>query len=334
MYPSGSYAKPYPALILSQSIYTFLVYKEIWCDGCYDLVHFGHANSFRQAKLLANKLIVGVHSDNEVLKHKRLPIYTEEERYKLIKGIKWVDEVVEDSPYVTTIDVLDKYNCYYCAHGNDITATFDGIDTYKIIKETNRYKELKRTPGISTTAIINRILEKYQEKNKSTITLENNGILFEEETNNKHSKWTGINDPFLMTTSKIFEFMNNEYRTPKSNDKIIYAPGSYDLFHIGHLDFLENCKNESDYLIVGLYTDEIIKKIKNSQYPIMNLQERIFNVLSYKCVDEVIIGAPYIISEDFINQIKIDTIYHGGKHLIFANDYVRGIRNNGKQTEN
>jgi len=35
----------------------------VWVDGCFDMVHFGHANALRQAKGLGTKLIVGVHSD-------------------------------------------------------------------------------------------------------------------------------------------------------------------------------------------------------------------------------------------------------------------------------
>jgi len=38
----------------------------VWCDGCYDMVHYGHANSLRQAKAMGDYLIVGVHTDSEI----------------------------------------------------------------------------------------------------------------------------------------------------------------------------------------------------------------------------------------------------------------------------
>lgn len=52
----------------------------------------------------------------------------------MVEAIKWVDEVVRGAPYVTTIDTLDKYNCDFCAHGNDITTTVEGVDTYQEVR--------------------------------------------------------------------------------------------------------------------------------------------------------------------------------------------------------
>ena len=83
----------------------------VWADGCYDMAHFGHANSLRQAKAMGDYPVVGVHSDAEIMKHKGRPVMSEKERYKMIRAIKWVDEVVEDAPYVTSLEILDKHNC-------------------------------------------------------------------------------------------------------------------------------------------------------------------------------------------------------------------------------
>ena len=85
-------------------------------------------------------------------------MFSNKERYDIVRGIKWVDEVIEDAPYVTTIETLDKYNCDFCAHGDDITMTADGVDTYHIVKDQGRYKEFKRTSGVSTTDLVGRML--------------------------------------------------------------------------------------------------------------------------------------------------------------------------------
>ncbi|XP_047400193.1 ethanolamine-phosphate cytidylyltransferase isoform X3 [Sciurus carolinensis] len=130
----------------------------VWCDGCYDMVHYGHSNQLRQARAMGDYLIVGVHTDEEIAKHKGPPVFTQEERYKMVQAIKWVDEVVPAAPYVTTLETLDKYNCDFCVHGNDITLTVDGRDTYEEVKQAGRYRECKRTQGVSTTDLVGRML--------------------------------------------------------------------------------------------------------------------------------------------------------------------------------
>ena len=50
---------------------------KVWCDGCYDMVHFGHANSLRQAKAMGDRLVVGVHTDEEITLHKGPPVFNE-----------------------------------------------------------------------------------------------------------------------------------------------------------------------------------------------------------------------------------------------------------------
>ena len=67
---------------------------------------------------------------------------TEQERYKMVRSVKWVDEVVEGSPYVTELETMDKYQAEFCVHGDDITLSADGTDTYQIVKDAGRYKGL------------------------------------------------------------------------------------------------------------------------------------------------------------------------------------------------
>lgn len=55
----------------------------------------------------------------EISKHKGPPVFTQDERYKIVRAIKWVDEIVEEVPYVTSLEILDKYNCDFCVHGGE-----------------------------------------------------------------------------------------------------------------------------------------------------------------------------------------------------------------------
>jgi cytidyltransferase-like protein len=50
-------------------------------DGCFDLMHYGHANALRQAKALGDELVVGVVSDEEIVANKGPPVLSMEERY-------------------------------------------------------------------------------------------------------------------------------------------------------------------------------------------------------------------------------------------------------------
>ena len=76
----------------------------------------------------------------------------------MVRAIKWVDEVVEGAPYVTTVETLDAHSADFCVHGNDITMTADGEDTYHLVKSAGRYKEVERTQGVSTTDLVGRML--------------------------------------------------------------------------------------------------------------------------------------------------------------------------------
>ncbi|KAJ3629557.1 hypothetical protein MTP99_013942 [Tenebrio molitor] len=263
----------------------------VWCDGCYDLVHFGHANSLRQAKALGDHLVVGVHTDEEISRHKGPPVFTFEERCKMIAAIKWVDEVVEGSPYVTTLDTLDRYGCDFCCHGDDITLTDGGADTYHEIKAAGRYREVQRTAGISTTGLVDRILTMAQKRNREV-----------------RSPWTG-SDKFLLTAGKIAQFSKGN--PPKDGDVVVYAVGAFDLFHVGHLQFLEKARELGDYLIVGLYSDHVINRYKGSNYPIMTLHERLLSLLGCKYVSEVVIDAPFAVTKDLMDSFKIEIVVGG-----------------------
>ncbi|XP_071381235.1 ethanolamine-phosphate cytidylyltransferase isoform X1 [Centroberyx affinis] len=299
----------------------------LWCDGCYDMVHYGHSNQLRQAKAMGDYLIVGVHTDAEISKHKGPPVFTQAERYKMVRAIKWVDDIVEGAPYVTTLETLDKYNCDFCVHGDDITLTVDGKDTYAEVKREGRYRECKRTQGVSTTDLVGRMLlmtkahhsnidnPDYQQHTdnfgKPILRDRCDSVYFVVFQGPKgHSPWTGVSQ-FLQTSQKIIQFASG--KEPQPGDTIIYVAGAFDLFHIGHVDFLEMVYKQAErpYVIVGLHFDQEVNRYKGKNYPIMNIHERTLSVLACRYVSEVVIGAPYAVGKDLLDHFKVDLVCHG-----------------------
>ncbi|SHM26468.1 Glycerol-3-phosphate cytidylyltransferase [Fibrobacter sp. UWR3] len=66
--------------------------------------------------------------------------------------------------------------------------------------------------------------------------------------------------------------------------KVGYTAGGFDLFHVGHLNLLERCKQMCDYLIVGVCDDDYVKNIKHKE-PVFKEDERVRILNALKCVD-------------------------------------------------
>ena len=66
-----------------------------------------------------------------------------------------------------------------------------------------------------------------------------------------------------------------------------YTQGTYDMFHIGHLNLLKNAKEKCDYLIVGVNADDLVKTYKKKSAVVL-LEERMEIISSIKYVDKVI----------------------------------------------
>lgn len=67
--------------------------------------------------------------------------------------------------------------------------------------------------------------------------------------------------------------------------RIGYTCGVFDLFHVGHLNLLERCKDQCEILIVGVCNDEYVEKIKN-KIPCIKEQDRVRILKALKCVDD------------------------------------------------
>ncbi|MDK0618359.1 adenylyltransferase/cytidyltransferase family protein [Clostridium perfringens] len=69
--------------------------------------------------------------------------------------------------------------------------------------------------------------------------------------------------------------------------KVGYTTGVFDMFHIGHLNIIKRAKEQCDYLIVGVSTDELVQEYKNKK-PIIPFYERCEIVKALEYVDKVV----------------------------------------------
>jgi ethanolamine-phosphate cytidylyltransferase len=75
-----------------------------------------------------------------------------------VEACRWATKAVPRAPYVTSLPWITHYGCQYVVHGDDITSDSDGKDCYRYVKAAGRFKVVKRTPGISTTDLVGRML--------------------------------------------------------------------------------------------------------------------------------------------------------------------------------
>ncbi len=96
---------------------------------------------------------------------------------------------------------------------------------------------------------------------------------------------------------------------PSKKYKVGYTTGVFDMFHIGHLNILRRAKEQCEYLIVGVSTDELVEEYKNKT-PIIPYENRKEIVESIKHVDKVV-------PQNTMDKIKaweeihFDAMFHG-----------------------
>ena len=91
--------------------------------------------------------------------------------------------------------------------------------------------------------------------------------------------------------------------------KIGYTTGVFDMFHIGHLNILKRAKEQCDFLIVGVSTDEVVEKYKKKT-PIIPFEDRIEIISAIKYVDRVVAQTSMDKMQAF-NELHFDAIFHG-----------------------
>jgi glycerol-3-phosphate cytidylyltransferase len=123
--------------------------KRIITFGTFDVFHVGHVNILERAKLEGDYLVVGVSSDElNFKKKKRYPIYSQQDRIKILQSLKFVDEVFVEESLELKGEYIQQFNADLLVMGDDWVGKFDDMKRFCDVKY------LSRTPSISTTEII------------------------------------------------------------------------------------------------------------------------------------------------------------------------------------
>jgi len=138
--------------------------KVVFTNGVFDILHIGHLTYLEEARGLGDVLIVGVNSDRSVKTNKgdKRPINPEKNRAEMLLGLKFVDfTVIFDEK--TPENLLDLLKPDIHVKGGDYKKE-DLPETEIVEKNGGEVKILSFVDNISTTEIINKIIDVYSEK--------------------------------------------------------------------------------------------------------------------------------------------------------------------------
>ncbi|KAL9033995.1 MAG: hypothetical protein Q9214_007249 [Letrouitia sp. 1 TL-2023] len=311
----------------------------IWIDGCFDFSHHGHAGAMLQARRLGKELVVGVHSDQDIMDNKGPPVMTLKERDSVsaVEACRWSTSSVPYAPYVTALPWITHYGCYYVVHGDDITSDSGGEDCYRFVKAAGRFLVVKRTPGISTTDLVGRMLlctKNHFIKSLPRVLSGEEGFGdWEERTRMGDDMKQRIKDyasdesglrpgPLVLSWTPKIAAIESEVdeeagtcntmvdgQGPKPGQRIVYVDGGFDLFSSGHIEFLRQVvgAEETAGRRAGWYQSHLGKNDYRPAYVIAGVHNDEY-------IDCVIFGAPFTPTKSYLANLPFgipNAIYHG-----------------------
>lgn len=131
--------------------------KVVFTNGCFDILHVGHVRYLKQARMLGDKLVVGLNSDDSVkrLKGDARPLVSEDARKEVLEALACVDEVFifeEDTP----LELIKSIKPHVLVKGGDYQ-TKDIVGGKEVLSWGGEVKSLSFHDGHSSSSIIEKM---------------------------------------------------------------------------------------------------------------------------------------------------------------------------------
>jgi D-beta-D-heptose 7-phosphate kinase/D-beta-D-heptose 1-phosphate adenosyltransferase len=210
--------------------------------------------------------------------------------------------------------IIDQIKCKYSiiTLGKDGISLFDGKNIFTTLYESNEVIDVTGAGDI-VASVISSFYNKIDIKTSLKLATYL-GTLSVKKIGTYEISHNDILSAYKWIKNKEF---NTEilYHLKNSNNKIVFTNGCFDVLHIGHLSYLEEAKKLGDILILGLNSDNSIKRLKGDKRPINNLNDRITFLNKLDFIDFII---PF--DEDtplkIIKLIQPDILVKGGDYII------------------
>lgn len=250
----------------------------VFLDGCFDLTHYGHFRAMQQARATGSHLTVGVLSDESISSYKSPPVLTMDERVEMVRSSRWADAVFPDTALsldMKFVQGLRKHlGISLIVHGDDVVTLKDGTDPYGAAKVAGMYWAIPRTPGVSTTHLVQALVD---------------------------------GTPLPKCPLRL------DLPTWYPEEGSVYVDGAFDCLHPGHIAFLKEARKLGTQLIVGVHADEVVQS-RRGKLPLQCVEDRARALAGCRYVDGVLPASPLYITQAVLDATGATCVARGTTH--------------------
>ncbi len=274
--------------------------KIVFTIGSFDLINPGHCRYLADAKSAGDVLVVGISSDisDHRIKGDKYPLLPENIRAELVSYFRSVDYVTlvdNDRPHAAL--VMLQPDTFFTSENDwksglrnsqdQIVLDMYGGGVYRdpIYEPYYRISDLV---GEIADIRFTQILQRYLHSKFENLHFNFSGTLSPVDFGlQKPRNLFAFNAGDLIVEPSSLKDLRVE--SERNDRKVVFVSGSYDLLHVGHVRFIEKAALHGDFLVVGIPSDEAVKKLKGIGRPVISETSRAYVLASLDVVDRVVI---------------------------------------------